>query len=81
MRDPPSEQTAVQRTLQQGLQHGRTCLKMVSGRPGGFGSSAMPKTRQQCFDLQTQAPGGRPNLSQISFVRIGVEALLAGSGG
>ena len=32
MRDPPSEQTAVQRTLQQGLQHGRTCLKMVSGR-------------------------------------------------
>ena len=36
------------------------------GRPGGFGSSAMPKTRQHNFDLQTQAPGGRPNFSQIS---------------
>ena len=36
------------------------------GRPGGFGSSAMPKTRQQGFDLHTHEPGGSPNLTQIS---------------
>ena len=44
--------------------HGRFTAAL--GRPGGFFGSAMPKKRQQSFDLQTQEPGGRPKLSQIS---------------
>ena len=47
-------------------QSSRARFTAALGRPGGFFGSAMPKKRQQSFDLQTQEPGGRPNLSQIS---------------
>ena len=47
-------------------QSSRARFTAALGRPGGFFGSAMPKKRQQSFYLQTQEPGGRPNLSQIS---------------
>ena len=47
-------------------QSSRARFTAALGRPGGFFGSAMPKKRQQSFDLQTQEPGGRPDLSQIS---------------
>ena len=39
---------------------------LLLGRPGGLGSSAMPKARQQGMDLHTQAPSGRLYLARIS---------------
>jgi hypothetical protein len=50
-----------------GVEHSsRTLFAALLGRPAGFGSSAMPNSRQHSFDLQTQAPSGRLNLRQIS---------------
>ena len=54
------ERTALEVSKPGVRQSSRTRFPGALGRPGGFGSSAMPKTHQQSFDLQTQAPSGRP---------------------
>ena len=42
-----------------GVEHSsRALFTAALGRPAGFGSGAMPKTRQHTLDLQTQAPSG-----------------------
>ena len=54
-------------TLNNGVEHSsRTRFTAALGRPGFFGSSAIPKTRQQVLDLQTQAPSGRPYWARLS---------------
>jgi len=45
--------------LKMGVEHSsRALFTAALGRPAGFGSGAMLKTRQHTLDLQTQAPSG-----------------------
>ena len=57
----------IEGILKTGVEHSsRARFATELGRPGGFGSSAMPKTRQQCLDLKTQAVSGRPCWARMS---------------